>query len=378
MIALYNYVSAFNEGKLRPGFRVEGQLFVLTSTRPKTNYMALTGSCCSGHFTSHGKKYVTLASNQSAYRYNKVVGGHISLDVKRFEARFKVNLTHYITKQHNNMTKLSAFAVVHGFFILDNPELLGFEGDAAKVAMGLTNTESGLPMEQSIDEARKWLAAAATSEPAKKWGAKFQDAALSLARAELVAELTTLYGAESAAGYSELIDDASLPEMVTLTAAYLINPEDPAALELITKTFGDPAATPVEGVEINPQALQEAIAENQGPISEGVSAEELTGPEVLFEEPETEQGTLTIQPNLNLPAQPGTFQEGARQLLNMAADAIDKRLVDALGVKKVADTNFEDAVADAREFNQKAKSALEKMLEGPTRVSEPALVAENV
>ena len=99
MIPLHTYVDGFREGKLRPGFRVEDKLFVLTSVKPKTTYMTLAGSCCSGHFRSQGKKYVTLASNQEAFRYNNVVGGYLTLDAKRFERVFNVKLTSYLSTQ---------------------------------------------------------------------------------------------------------------------------------------------------------------------------------------------------------------------------------------------------------------------------------------
>ena len=358
MIPLYTYVDAFLEGKLRPGFRVEGKLFVLTSTRPRANYMLLQDSCCSGHFISKGKKYVTLASNQQAYRYNNVVGGQLSLDVKRFESRFQVSIKHYLTSQPYNMSKLNAFATLNGFFLCTDPTAYGqtanLEGDALKLALGLETEGKARP--ESFETAYGW-----TAKPeGSAWGNKFQTIALQLARHAFVEELATIKGEQTADEFSALIEDTDLPAMIEVVKTYQAAPEDPATIATFTSHFGEPAPT------INADAIAEAIAENQAPTAEGTPAEELAEPEVVAteagetqtEEPATE---LAIQVNSNLPATTPA-KEGAAALVKIAATAVEERLKEAVELKKFADTRLESALEATTVFHKETTTAIEKLL----------------
>lgn len=369
MIPLYTYVDAFLEGKLRPGFRVEGKLFVLTSSRPRINYMLLQDSCCSGHFASRGKKYVTLASNQQAYRYNNVVGGYLTLDVEKFELRFHVSIKDYLTTNNTTMSKLHSFAVLNGFFLCTDPTAYGqaanLEGDALKLKLGLET--DGTPRPEDFDTAYGWTAL----PEGKKWGEKFQSIALTLAREAFVEELAAIKGQVTAEEFSTLIDDASMPEMVEVVKAFQATPEDPAVLTAFKSHFGEP--TPEIADNINPDAIAEALAENQAPIAEGVPAEEMVEPTVIGTEvaddvqedggQDSEQPATEIQVNPNLPANTPAKQ-GAAALVNIAANAVEARLKDAVELKKLADNRLDEALQATTAFHKEATAAIEKLLGG--------------
>lgn len=367
MIPLYTYVDAFLEGKLRPGFRVEGKLFVLTSSRPRVNYMLLQDSCCSGHFASRGKKYVTLASNQQAYRYNNVVGGYLTLDVEKFEARFNISINDYLTTNHiNNMSKLTAFATLNGFFLVADPTAYGqaanLEGDALKMKLGL-ETE-GKPRPEDFTTAYGWTAL----PEGAKWGEKFQSVALQLAREAFVEELSQIKGQATAQEFSTLIDDTSLPEMIEVVKTFQATPEDPAVLATFKSHFGEPTPETVENID--PEAIAEALAENQAPIAEGVPAEELVEPTVIGTEVEEQQDDAAqsetapeIQVNPNLPANT-PVKQGAAALVNIAANAVEARLKDAVELKKLADNRLDEALQATTAFHKEATVAIEKLLGG--------------
>lgn len=355
MIPLYSYQDAFYEGKMRPGFRAQGVLFVLTSVKPKSNYMILAGPCCSGHFSSQGKKYVTLASNQEARRYNNVTGGYLSLDVKKFERKFKVDLTHYLTTNSSLsfMKKVQCFGVLpNGTFFLTSPAefqaATGLDDATLKVNFGLEKEGAPLVVEgvpesfaEMITVAQTWTSSddEAGKENAAKWAAKLQKAALGQARAVLTELLTAAHDADTAVilAADDMLTDADVPTAIAEFNALLTSTEETraAAQAAVDARFGNPVATwngeafevPSDGTPvIDPAQLEEAIQANQVPTA-GTPAEALVEAlttEETVDVPTTEETPLVpeVQIAETLPTTaPPVAQLAVELVRNAAVDA---------------------------------------------------------
>ena len=369
MIPLHTYVDGFREGKLRPGFRVEDKLFVLTSVKPKTTYLTLAGSCCSGHFRSQGKKYVTLASNQEAFRYNNVVGGYLTLDAKRFERVFNVKLTSYLSTQtthFSSMSKLLCFADVNGFFIIK-------DGPAYAAASGITIDQlktqfevidgSGTPLAAEWAVVTSWPKS--PDEKGKAWGERLQGHSVPLARTALLEELTAIYGAEAATILTdpELVDDKTLPSAVETVVNYLADQTEETTAALV-KMFGELPATIEAAPQIDPEAIQQAMIENQQPVAEGQPAEVLAEPEVEAPVQETpaEQPQLEIQPADSLPESASQKERGTLALVNLTIKSGLEAVKDARETAAVANRNLDKAMDRFEETAKKAGLLSEQIL----------------
>jgi hypothetical protein len=100
-ILLYTYINPFADDKMRPGFQIEDQLYVLSSIRPKlTKYIELpAGSLKSDHFHEDKASYLTLAYNNSARRYNNLSGGKLVITEKilaQFRSEFGKDLIAFL------------------------------------------------------------------------------------------------------------------------------------------------------------------------------------------------------------------------------------------------------------------------------------------
>jgi len=102
MIELHSYMNAFDDNKLRPGFRdPEGNLWVFSHTKPRDFFILVpTEKVVSKHFKPKTSTiYLTLADNQCAHRYNNVSGGDFNYDfltLKQHICTMKktLNITH--------------------------------------------------------------------------------------------------------------------------------------------------------------------------------------------------------------------------------------------------------------------------------------------
>jgi hypothetical protein len=382
MIPLYSYLDAFNEGKMRPGFRIENKLFVLTSVKPRTNYMILAGPCCSGHFATQGKKYVTLASNQEALRYNNVVGGYLTIDTKRFERKFNVNTRHYHLTTHSfNMKKVQCFGLTPaGVFLLTNAAeyaaSTSLTSDELKTKFGLVLkdgkplTVEGLPEDFAglMTVAQNWVATESTDEKAvknaAKWAAQLGKAAIAAAKADIAEILDAAYGETAGALLVDMTDDKDVPAITAELAALLSStPETREAANLaITNRFGNMEATwngegfeviaqeeapavpetaPEEGTPaIDVTALAEALVENQQPIAEGAPAEEVTEP----------KGEIVVQLADQVPATP--------EVVKIAASLVRDAAEQAKADRELANQRFnEDAQLAESRFEKSLKVA---------------------
>lgn len=104
-IPLYSYKSPLDKDdstKLRPGFRIDGTLFVLTHTRPHVTGSEEVSSdnIDSEHFkTKNLNVFLTYSTkNPLPKKYNNKIGGYLILDEKSLEfiENIEPNVKQYI------------------------------------------------------------------------------------------------------------------------------------------------------------------------------------------------------------------------------------------------------------------------------------------
>lgn len=314
MILLYSYRDCFDEAKLRPGFRINGTLLVLTTRRPfDETYVKVPPGHCTGHYCNKRQIYLVLAKNQTATRYNNVSGGELHLEESLIERAFRLDTTDYVIHKTFYMqpSNLGNFTVQNGKVRLTTP-IEGLSNAEAQAKFGtpakLSIPEQGELVETEdfskilIQGVHAWCAAVAAgtaTEGQIAWVNKFEEASAAAAKELCLEILGNLTG--QTAEQLEPVYTTDLLENVILGLS------DQGIMAAALEGAGLPQVKALNGdvyedlpIPVDAAALQAAIEDNQTPVAEGTPAEEIVA-EKLAEKADEATAAVDI-PVENAPA----------------------------------------------------------------------------
>jgi len=207
MIRLFTYQDAFDENKYRPGFRVNGTLYVLSTRKPRSHkqFIELPVGTCTNHFATGKKTYLVKATNQGAVRYNNISGGHLVISSNKMLEIFNEDITDYELIKTNSYMKVSQFAVINGIITVTDPasftkEQLGlpFPLNIPDPATGsLVPTEDVAKIHAIVLEWAKEALEGTAEANAKAWAAKHENACFALFAEAAAEELLTVIAADA-------------------------------------------------------------------------------------------------------------------------------------------------------------------------------------